>query len=54
MHFRVSPPSENTARLRAKTNARPAFAGVHSELETWEVSICEELLYFARTHFTTT
>ena len=41
MHFRVSPPSENTARLRAKTNARPAFAGVHSELETWEVSICD-------------
>ncbi len=41
MHFRISPPSENLARLRAKMHARPAFAGVRSELETWEVSFCD-------------
>ncbi len=51
MHFSMPPPSENLARLRAKMHARPAFAGVRSELETWEVSFCEDILTFARTFY---
>ncbi len=41
MHFRVSPPSENTARLRAKMNTNPLWAGLYSELSSEEVSLCD-------------
>jgi len=54
MHFRVSPPSENAARLRAKMNTIPPWAGLYSELSSEEVSFCEELLTLARTHFENT
>ena len=41
MHFRASPPSENTARLRAEMQSRPRSGGATSELESWEVSFCD-------------
>ncbi|MFA5942531.1 MAG: recombinase family protein [Candidatus Paceibacterota bacterium] len=41
MHFRASPPSENTARLRARIHASPPEAGLRSELNPTEVSICD-------------
>ncbi len=41
MHFRVSPPSENAARLRAKMNTIPPWAGLYSELSSEEVSFCD-------------
>ena len=41
MHFRASPPSENTARLRARMNANPLWAGLRSELNPAEVSFCD-------------
>ena len=53
MHFRVSPPSENTARLRAEKRIQPRDAGLNTELNPDEVLFCEELLTLARTHFTT-
>jgi len=40
MHFRASPPSENTARLRAEMNRAAAFARLGSELNPNEVSFC--------------
>ena len=53
MHFRVSPPSENTARLRAEIEPSRGFARLGSELTSEEVSKCEELLTLARTYFST-
>ena len=41
MHFRASPPSENTARLRAQMHANPLIAGLRSELNPTEVSFCD-------------
>gem|GEM_PF-6981210 len=51
MHFNASPPSENLARLRAQMQSRPRCGGATSELESWEVSFCEDILTYARTHF---
>ncbi len=51
MYFRVSPPFEHTARLRAEMSINPLWAGLYSELSSEEVSLCEELLTLARTHF---
>ena len=55
MHFRESPPSENTARLRAKLkklHARQVRAGGRSEpLSLGEVKICGEIISLIRTHF---
>ncbi len=41
MHFRVSPPSENAARLRAKMHQALRVAGHGSELNREEVSFCD-------------
>ena len=51
MHFRASPPSENTARLRAQMHANPLIAGSRSELNPDEVSFCGDILTFARTFY---
>ena len=53
--FGIPPPSEKTALLRGKLNARPASAGVRSEsnplLSPVEISICGEIITLVRTHF---
>ncbi len=41
MHFRASPPSENTARKRAEMHRALALAGLGSELNPTEVSFCD-------------
>ncbi len=41
MHFRVSPPSENTARLRGKMHQTLREAGFGSELNPNEVLMCD-------------
>ncbi|MCR4279308.1 MAG: hypothetical protein NUV78_01060, partial [Candidatus Zambryskibacteria bacterium] len=41
MHFRASPPSENTARKRAEMHRALRFAGLGSELNPDEVSFCD-------------
>ena len=41
MHFRVSPPSENTARLRAEKRIQPRVAGLNTELNPDEVLFCD-------------
>ena len=41
MHFRASPPSENTARKRAEMHRALALAGLGSELNPDEVSFCD-------------
>ncbi len=51
MHFRVSPPSEKTARLRAKLHPRLVGVGADSVLKNWEVQICGEIISLVRTHF---
>ena len=40
--FGFSPPSENTARLRAKMHLRPPASGADSELNPMEVLCCGE------------
>ena len=54
MHFRASPPSENTARKRAEMHRALALAGLGSELNPTEVSFCEDIITHARTYFETT
>jgi hypothetical protein len=54
-HFEFPPPSENTARLRARLrneNARHGSAGGRSELlNPVEISICGEIISLIRTHY---
>ena len=49
--FGFSPPSENAARLRAKMRLRLVGVGANSELNSKEISICGEIIAFARTFF---
>ena len=53
MHFRASPPSENTARKRAEMHRALALAGLGSEVNPTEVSFCEDIVTHARTYFET-
>jgi len=51
MHFRASPPSENTARLRAQMHQALRCEVPDAELNPAEVSFCEDIITRARTYF---
>jgi hypothetical protein len=51
MQFSVPVPSQYAATRRGQMNARSPLASVHSILSSEEVSLCEDILTYARTHF---